>query len=70
LDATHGIILTVVIRASLKEVANTARLIAANTISVGSSLSHVHVPGRSVTESSEDDLKDGEVEVGMGIHNE
>jgi len=54
----------------LKEVANTAKLVAENIVSVGSSLSHVHVPGRSVNESSEDDLKDGEVEVGMGIHNE
>ena len=57
-------------RASLKQVAGIASLVAENIASVGSSLSHVHVPGRNVDESSEDDLKDGEVDVGMGIHNE
>jgi dihydroxyacetone kinase len=55
------------IRASLKDVSNVARLVADNIVSIGSSLSHVHVPGRSVTE---DELKGSEVEIGMGIHNE
>lgn len=45
-----------------------AQLVADNTVSIGSSLSHVHVPGRR--EPEEDQLKDGEVEIGMGIHNE
>lgn len=54
-------------RASLKEVSGVARLVADNIVSIGSSLSHVHVPGRSVTE---DELKESEVEIGMGIHNE
>ncbi|KAI8943312.1 hypothetical protein NX059_001332 [Plenodomus lindquistii] len=54
--------------ASLKEVAELAQLVADNTVSIGSSLSHVHVPGRR--EAEEDELKEGEVEIGMGIHNE
>ncbi|KAK5712950.1 dihydroxyacetone kinase Dak1 [Elasticomyces elasticus] len=53
--------------ASLKEVHKVAQLVADNTVSIGSSLSHVHVPGREV---SEDSLKKDEVEIGMGIHNE
>ncbi|KAK1058769.1 dihydroxyacetone kinase Dak1 [Friedmanniomyces endolithicus] len=53
--------------ASLKEVHKVAQLVADNTVSIGSSLSHVHVPGREVTE---DELKKDEVEIGMGIHNE
>ncbi|KAH7092272.1 dihydroxyacetone kinase [Paraphoma chrysanthemicola] len=54
--------------ASLKEVTRVAQLVADNTVSIGSSLSHVHVPGRRDPE--EDELKEGEVEIGMGIHNE
>lgn len=45
-----------------------AQLVADNIVSIGSSLSHVHVPGRRDPE--EDELKEGEVEIGMGIHNE
>ncbi|CAM1508244.1 Fc.00g050920.m01.CDS01 [Cosmosporella sp. VM-42] len=52
----------------LQEVAKVARLTAANLVSVGASLEHVHVPGRDA--NSEGALKVGEVEVGMGIHNE
>lgn len=55
-------------RASLKDVTRVARLVAENTVSIGSSLAHVHVPGRR--EAEEDELKDGQVEIGMGIHNE
>ncbi len=55
-------------RASLKDVTRVAQMVADNTVSIGSSLSHVHVPGRR--EPEEDELKDGEVEIGMGIHNE
>ncbi|KAH7165973.1 Dak1 domain-containing protein [Dactylonectria macrodidyma] len=53
---------------SLDEVAKLARLTAANLVSVGASLEHVHVPGRKV--DTEGGLELGEVEVGMGIHNE
>jgi dihydroxyacetone kinase len=55
-------------RANLKEVTRIAQLVADNTVSIGSSLSHVHVPGRR--EPEDDELKEGEVEIGMGIHNE
>lgn len=54
--------------ASLQEVHKVAKVVADNTVSIGSSLAHVHVPGRAP--GGEDELKDGEVEVGMGIHNE
>src|ERR1700712_1896007 len=60
----------VTLRASLKDVARVARLTADNIVSVGASLSHVHVPGRAADDSSEDAVKGGEIEVGMGIHNE
>lgn len=57
--------------ASLEEVAKVARLTAQNLVSVGASLEHVHVPGRSApTAEDAGHLKVGEVEVGMGIHNE
>jgi dihydroxyacetone kinase len=55
----------------LDEVAKVARLVAGNLVSVGASLEHVHVPGRAKPDAdSEEYLKDGEVEIGMGIHNE
>ncbi|KAL1592098.1 dihydroxyacetone kinase Dak1 [Nothophoma quercina] len=54
--------------ASLKDVTRVAQIVADNTVSIGSSLSHVHVPGRR--EPEDDELKEGEVEIGMGIHNE
>lgn len=38
-------------------------------MSLGSSLDHVHVPGRDAPRGDEL-IPDGEVEVGMGIHNE
>lgn len=53
---------------SLGEVGKVARLVAENLVSVGASLEHVHVPGRVKGEG--DGLKEGEVEIGMGIHNE
>ncbi|CAG9989257.1 unnamed protein product [Clonostachys byssicola] len=52
----------------LSEVAKIARLTAENLVSVGASLDHVHVPGRAI--STEHTLEPGEVEIGMGIHNE
>ena len=54
--------------ASLEDTARVARLVADNVVSVGASLSHVHVPGRGVV--VEDEMTEDEVEVGMGIHNE
>jgi len=54
--------------AGLEDCARVARLVAENVVSVGSSLSHVHVPGRSG--AVEDEIAEDEVEVGMGIHNE
>jgi dihydroxyacetone kinase len=56
-------------RASLEEVAKVAQLTADNVVSIGASLSHVHVPGRG-TEEIEDAMKQDEIELGMGIHNE
>jgi dihydroxyacetone kinase len=56
-------------RASLKDVSRIAQLTADNLVSIGSSLAHVHVPGRKVADA-EDELKESEVEIGMGIHNE
>jgi len=55
--------------ASLKDVYSIAQKVSENTVSIGSSLAHVHVPGRSKTDV-EDELKIDEIEVGMGIHNE
>jgi dihydroxyacetone kinase len=55
--------------ASLEQVAGVARLVADNTVTIGASLSHVHVPGRAKN-SHNDDLGEEQVELGMGIHNE
>ncbi|KAI1466376.1 dihydroxyacetone kinase [Daldinia caldariorum] len=55
---------------SLEEVYKVAKLTAANLVSVGASLDHVHVPGRAVGSNAAESLQEGEVEVGMGIHNE
>ena len=54
----------------LAEVAALARLTAENIVSVGASLEHVHVPGRGADGGIEQGLREGEVEIGMGIHNE
>ncbi|RYP48784.1 hypothetical protein DL768_005377 [Monosporascus sp. mg162] len=57
--------------ASLEEVHKVARLTAENLVSVGASLEHVHVPGRAPPDPrSAEGLAPGEVEIGMGIHNE
>lgn len=53
--------------ASLGDVHKVAQAVADNTVSMGSSLAHVHVPGR---EETEEDLNKSEIELGMGIHNE
>ncbi|KAK4159006.1 Dak1 domain-containing protein [Cladorrhinum sp. PSN259] len=52
----------------LMQVSKVARLVANNLVSVGASLEHVHIPGRKAVGSEA--LKEGEVEIGMGIHNE
>lgn len=54
-------------RASLEEVYKLVQFANENLVSIGSSLEHVHVPGRGVPE---DFIPEGEVEIGMGIHNE
>jgi dihydroxyacetone kinase len=57
--------------ASLEDVYKVAKLTSENIVSIGASLEHVHVPGRSASEpNSGDALAPGEVEIGMGIHNE
>ena len=57
--------------ASLEDVYKVAKLTAENIVSVGASLDHVHVPGRAPPDlKSAENLAIGEVEVGMGIHNE
>ena len=53
---------------SLKQVYELAKLVTSNLVSVGASMEHVHVPGRKTDE--EETIAIGEVEVGMGIHNE
>lgn len=61
----------------LDDVARLARVAADNLVSVGASLDRVHVPGRAADDDDGDDddghgqrLGAGEVEIGMGIHNE
>ena len=58
--------------ADLDECAGVGRLAVVNLVSVGASLSRVHVPGRSMEEAKEEEerLGPGLVELGMGIHNE
>lgn len=57
--------------AKLEDVYNVGKLVTENLASVGASLDHVHVPGRALPDlTSKDNLGNGEVEVGMGIHNE
>ena len=53
---------------SLKDVHKVAKAVADNTVSIGSSLLHVHVPGRE--KGGEEEMKEDQVEIGMGIHNE
>lgn len=48
------------------------RLVVNNLVSLGASLSRVHVPGHGIEEAREEEerLGPGQVEIGMGIHNE
>ncbi|VDC04169.1 unnamed protein product [Peniophora sp. CBMAI 1063] len=54
--------------ASISEVYDLASSAASRLATVGVGLEHTHVPGTAT--SSESHLKDSEVEIGMGIHNE
>ncbi|RMZ77439.1 hypothetical protein DV738_g4411, partial [Chaetothyriales sp. CBS 135597] len=51
----------------LPQVHTLAKLAVDSIVSVGSSMEHVHVPGRGPMESL---MPAGDIEVGMGIHNE
>ena len=56
----------------LEDCARVGRLVVNNLVSLGASLSRVHVPGHSIEEAKEEEerLGPGLVEIGMGIHNE
>lgn len=58
--------------ASANDCAKVGRLVVDNLVSVGASLSRVHVPGKSLEEAKDEEerLGPGLVEIGMGIHNE
>ena len=57
---------------ALEDCARVGRLVVNNLVSLGASLSRVHVPGRGIDEAREEEerLGPGLVEIGMGIHNE
>ena len=56
----------------LEDCAKIGRAVVGGMVSLGASLSRVHVPGKGVDEAKEEEerLGHGLVEVGMGIHNE
>ncbi|KAK4058105.1 hypothetical protein OIO90_000844 [Microbotryomycetes sp. JL221] len=54
-------------QASIDEVEHVAKLVAHRSGTIGFGLEHCHVPG---TDAGEAYLKDNELEIGMGIHNE
>ncbi|KAL9638534.1 MAG: hypothetical protein Q9164_001488 [Protoblastenia rupestris] len=56
----------------LEGCAKVGRLVVDSMVSLGASLSRVHVPGKGIEEAREEEerLGPGLVEVGMGIHNE
>ncbi|KAL8692759.1 MAG: hypothetical protein Q9218_002266 [Villophora microphyllina] len=58
--------------ASVEDCGKVGRLVVDNLVSVGASLSRVHVPGKSAQEAKDEEkrLGPGLVEIGMGIHNE
>lgn len=55
-------------RASIDEILKLLELARSNLVSVGSSLERVHIPGRGKPE--DEDVPEGHIELGMGIHNE
>lgn len=56
-------------KASLSDVLALGQDIVANMVTVGTSLSHVHIPGRD-KDASESAAASNQAELGMGIHNE
>ena len=56
----------------LEDCARVGRLVVENLVSLGASLSRVHVPGRGIEEAREEEKRLGPelIEIGMGIHNE
>lgn len=58
--------------ARLEECARVGELVVNNLVSLGASLSRVHVPGREAKEAKEEEERLGLdlVEIGMGVHNE
>lgn len=56
----------------LEDCAKIGRLVVNNLVSLGASLSRVHVPGKGIGEAREEEERLGPdlVEIGMGIHNE
>ena len=67
-ESSRSLQILISFRESLENVSKLASLAADNLVSVGSSLAHVHVPGRVAL--GEDALDRDVVELGMGIHNE
>lgn len=57
---------------SLENCSTVGNLVIENLVSLGASLSRVHVPGKALTEARDEEerLGHGWVEIGMGIHNE
>lgn len=54
----------------VQELTKLGNVFVENTVTVGSSFDHCHVPGRSKEPSERGALSDTAVEIGMGIHNE
>ncbi|KOS16378.1 dihydroxyacetone kinase [Malassezia pachydermatis] len=54
----------------VKSLAKLGRTMVSNLVTVGSSLDHCHVPGRSTDDEERGALGPKAVEIGMGIHNE
>lgn len=54
----------------LSTVVQVGKLVCQNLATVGASLDRVHVPGQNVAEGGDRSLAAGEIELGMGIHNE
>lgn len=59
-------------KASLKDVYQTGEAVNANLVTVGASLDHCSMPTRNTSEEDEEfeGMKEDEIEIGMGIHNE
>lgn len=58
--------------AGIDDCVRVGKLLVNNLVSLGASLSRVHVPGKALEEVKEEEhrLGPGNVEIGMGIHNE